>query len=659
MINPQSNGYDEELDGAAEPAPVSVAQNLADLLAFKGNLVELMPEDDRRRLGAEVVREYKLDEASRKPWLDGVERAIKLAKQDPESKDYPFVKASNIKYPVLTAAAIQFGSRAYGAVTRSDQPTVTKVLGEDPQGLKAARASRLTAWNNYQLMYAMDEWDSGTDELLHTIPIAGSSFRKVYWDPSLGRCVAEHARAQHVCVHNDSPSFDRAPRQTQPIEYYPSEIRRLIKMGKWANHKYDNDDTEDSQKPVKYLEQLRFIDLDGDGLDEPYIVTVEECYETPVRIDPAFSKRSMMVTGMGDVETILRESPWIDYKFLPDIDGSVYGMGFGQLLESLGAAINTALNQIVDAGTRQNTGGGFISESLRLKGARGGIMQINPGEYKFVNADGQALASSIHTLTFPGPSPVQFQLVEFLLGASQDITAVKDVLTGDAPSGQAMGATMALIEQGLQVFSTIYTRIYRSMRRELRLMNRLNGMYLDPQRYLKFQDSPDLMQMMQQGYDVAQEFDLEGMDVAPSADPKSVTDMQRMMRAQYVGQFKGMPGMDTAEIIKFELEAAHIPKPERFFAKGPDPMAQMAQEKARHEVAGEKAKVSKTLAEAELKNQEAANAALERGATIGMAGGMAGMEGQPNDAGPLPMPGADGAGPTGQMGGDIPPPGAA
>ena len=653
MLNPTDSGYDEELDGAAERAPVSVAQNLADILAFRGNLIELMPEDERRRLGAEVVREYRIDEASRKPWLDGVERAIKLAKQDPEVKNYPFLKASNIKYPVLTAAAIQFGSRAYGAVTRSDQPTVTKVLGDDPNGLKAARASRLTAWNNYQLMYAMDEWDRGTDELLHTIPVTGASFRKVYWDASLGRIVAEHTRAQHVCVHNDSPSFDRAPRQTQPIEYYPSEIRRLIKLGKWANHKYDADDTEDSQKAVRYLEQLRFIDLDGDGLDEPYIVTVEECYETPVRLDPAFSKRSMMVTGMGDVETILRESPWVDYNFLPDMDGSVYGMGFGQLLESLGAAINTMLNQIVDAGTRQNTGGGFIAESLRLKGARGGVMQINPGEYKFVKADGQALTNSIHTLTFPGPSPVQFQLVEFLLGAAQDITAVKDVLTGDAPSGQAMGATMALIEQGLQVFSTIYTRVYRSMRRELRLMHRLNGLYLPAETYMKFQDSPDLQQMVQQGYDIRQEFDLEGMDVAPSADPKSVTDMQRMMRAEYVGQFKGMPGMNTAEIIKFQLEAAHIPKPERFFAQGPDPMAGLAQEKAKHEVAGEKAKVMKTMAEAEKINQEAENAALERGATIGMAGGMGGMEGQPDDTGVLPMPQPNGAGPAGQMGGQF------
>lgn len=647
---PIDTGYSEELDGAAEQAPVSVADNLKSIAEFDGNLLDLLSEDAASKLGAEVVREYDHDETSRKGWLDGVERAIKAAKQDPEQKDYPFERASNIKFPILTSAAIQFGSRAYGAITRGDQPSVCKVLGDDPKGLKAERANRLTRWNNYQLMYLMDEWDSGTDELLHTIPISGSSFRKVYWDASLGRCVAEHARAQQVCVHNDSPSFDRAPRQTQPVNFYPHEIDRLVRMGKWAKHKYDADDTTDNQKAVEYLEQLRYIDLDDDGLAEPYIVTVEKCYETPVRIDPAFHSNSLMVTEMGDVETIMRESPWIDYKFLPDIDGSVYGMGFGQLLETLGSAINSMINQIVDAGTRQNTQGGFIAQSLRLKGARGGSMRINPGEYKFVNAGAQRLADGIHTLQFPGPSSAQFQLVEFLLGAAQDITAVKDVLTGDAPSGQAMGATLALIEQGLQVFSTIYTRIYRSQRRELRLITRLNGRYLNPQVYLDFQDSEKLNQLVQGGYDPRMEFDLKGMDMVPSADPKSVTDMQRMMRAQYLGQFIGQPGINNQEIQRRQMQAANIEDIDKLFSQGPDPMQELAAEEKKHEVAGKKADVIETLAKAEKARQEAESEAFERGTAAGMAGGMGGMEGFADDAGVLPMPQPNAGGPDGSMG---------
>jgi chaperonin GroES len=216
-----------------------------------------------------------------------------------------------------------------------------------------------------------------------------------------------------------------------------------------------------------------------------------------------------------------------------------------------------------------------------------------------------------------------------------------------------MGATLALIEQGLQVFSTIYTRIYRSMRRELRLMNRLNGMHLNPEVYLKFQDSEELMQLMQGGYDPRMEFDLQGMDIVPSADPKSVTDMQMMMRAQYMGQFLGQPGINNAEIQKYQMEAAGIPKVERFFSEGPDPAAQMAAEKEKHTTNLEKAKVIKTVNEAEKIRQETENAALERGAKVGMAGGMGGMAGAADDPNVLPMPQQNGAGPAPAMGGPV------
>lgn len=663
-------GYDEELDPAAEQAPASVAENLAAISEYDGNLLDLMDENAITKLGAEAKREYDFDEGSRKEWKDGVERAIKAAKQNPEDKEWPFQKAANIKFPLLTSAAIQFGSRAYGALTRGDQPTVCKVLGSDPDGMKAKKATRITRWNNYQLMYAMDEWDKGTDRLLHTLPVTGCGFRKLFWNPSLGRAMGEFARAQDVVVHNEAASFDRAPRQTQPVNYYPFEIEQMIKAGKWAPHDYDRNQTEDTQRPICYLEQLRYIDLDGDGLQEPYIVTVHEETETAVRLDPAFYPNSLMVTEMGDVETVMRESPWIDYPFLPDIEGSVYGMGFGQLLESLGSAVNANINQILDAGTRQNTGGGFVASSLRLKGARGGTMRVNPGEYKIVNAGSMKVADGIHTLQFPGPSPVQFQLVEFLLGAAQDITAVKDVLTGDAPSGQAMGATLALIEQGLQVFSTIYTRIYRSMRRELRLLNRLNGMHLNPQAYLQFHDDPELMQMVQQGYDPLEDFNMTGMDLAPSADPKSVTDMQRMMRAQYLAQFKGQPGINNKEIQKRELEAANIEDIDKLFTDKPDPA--MLLEQAEKEANVEKTKaetkkilteidkvgaeVVKTQQEADKTRQEAHNAAFERGTTIGAAGGLGELDGSPLDGAAVPMPGADEAGADSPMA--IPVPGA-
>lgn len=689
---PADLGYNQQLDGDADKLgkgrrSAKTAENLAAIAEFEGNLAERLSDEDRKRMAEEVVREYEHDEKSREEWLHGVDRAIKNARQKPEKKNYPFEGASNIKYPLLTTAMNQFGARAYGAVTRSDQPMTCKVVGEDPKGLKAKRADRLSRFGNYQLMYLMDEWDSGTDKLLHMLPVMGAGFRKGYWRADMGRPTLEFTSAKDVVVPNDAPSFDRAPRMTQPTPMYPYEIDRLVESGKWLNHKrdYEGQKDQDTQKACIYLEQVRYYDLDGDGMMEPYIATVSKDERELVRLDAAFWANSIRVNSTdGKVETIMRESPWIDYSFLPDIEGSVYGMGFGQLLESLGAAINTALNQIFDAAHRQNAGGGFISQGLRL---RGGEVRIKPAEFLNVNVPGR-VSDAIHELQFAGPSPVLFQLVEFLLGAAADITSVKDVMTGEAPSGQAMGATLALIEQGMQVFSTIYTRIYRAMRKEFRLLMRLNSRYLDPAIYAEFLDDEELfaelmglpppgaapqgmpaipgappMQTLQSGLmmpqqpqpivlnaqgleKLAQDFDLKNMDVAPGADPRSVTDMQRMMRAQYLAQFKGQPGIDNRWIQEQELQAANIADWPKAFLEGPSPLDELNADMAKEELTGVKLdndlkrqQIKKTAKEAEKTYHEAGKVAFERGVAEGMAGGVPGVENAPDDGGIFPLAG--------------------
>lgn len=482
-------GYGDEPE--SEEAPASVAENLAAIAQYDGNLVELISEDDLKKLGEQTEQEYKLDLTSRSKWLEGYNRALKATKQEPEAKNYPFDRAANIKYPVLTSACVQFNSRAYAAITRGDQPVVARPQGKDRDGSKSKKAERVRSFLNQQLMYQCDEWDVGTDQMTMVLPMGGAGFRKVYWDRQLNRPVLEFATADKVVVANDAPSFDRAPRITQPCPYYPYEITRLIDQKLWAKHDWiEGSASEDTQKPVEYLEQQRYIDLDRDGLQEPYIVTVHKERKEVVRIEPGFQIEGLKVGQSGDVETIVRESPLIGYYFLPSLDGSVYGMGFGQLLESLGAAVNTMLNQIIDAGHRQNAGGGFIAQGMRV---RGGEIRLQPSTFKFLNAPSGNIRDAIYEPEFKGPNPVMFQTMEFLLGASQDITAVKDVLSGEAPSGQAMGATLALIEQGLQVFSTIYTRIYRSERKELKLLMRLNKRYLDPNVYARFLDDDELL----------------------------------------------------------------------------------------------------------------------------------------------------------------------
>ena len=303
--------YNKELDGEADKLgkgrrSAKTAENLATIAEFEGNLADRLDEQDRKKMAEEVVREYEHDEKSREEWLHGVDRAIKNARQKPEKKNYPFEGASNIKYPLLTTAMNQFGARAYGAITRSDQPMICKVVGEDPKGLKAKRADRLSRFGNYQLMYMMDEWDSGTDKLLHMLPVMGAGFRKGYWRADMGRPTLEFTSARDVVVPNDAPSFDRAPRMTQPTPMYPYEIDRLIGSGKWMNHKrdYEGQKDEDTQKACIYLEQVRYYDLDGDGMMEPYIATVSKDERELVRLDAAFWANSIRVIREDQIKSV-------------------------------------------------------------------------------------------------------------------------------------------------------------------------------------------------------------------------------------------------------------------------------------------------------------------------------------------------------------------
>lgn len=700
-------GYDDgELE--SEAAAPGTLENLRSIAEYDGNLVDLMDEESLRLLGQEAKTEYDADVSARAEWLEGYNQALKATQQDRTEKNYPFAKASNINVPILTAACIQFNARSYAAITRSDQPVQARPQGKDKGGRKAARADRLGSFLNHQLMRECDEWVPGTDRMTMVLPMGGTAFRKVHWARDLARPVLDMVTADKVVLPSDAASFDRSPRVTEPCIYYPYEIRRLIERGDWANHAWQKQGATDSQKPVQYLEQQRYIDLDGDGLQEPYLVTVHNDTASVVRIEAGFQLDGLMVSGRGDVETIKRESPLIHYYFLPSPDGSVYGMGFGQLLESLGAAINSQLNQIIDAGHRHVAGGGFIAQGLRM---RGGEHRMKPGEFKFINAPSNNIRDAVYEMQFAGPSPTSFQTLEFLLGLSQDITSVKDILTGQAPSGQAMGATLALIEQGLQVSSTIYTRIYRSEQRELSLLMRLNRRHLDPKIYAEFLDDEELlgellkktgsapaamsaitgMQAQMNGQPppmgppgmpgmgmpgmgqpdapqkpqewttealdaLMEDFDQRNMDVVLGADPKSVTDMQRMMRAEYLRQDLGKPGVNNTAILKRVWTAAGIENVDELLSEGPDPMQELEVkgkaaevEKTVAEARTEKAKGVKTMNEAELARQEGMEKAFGRGVTQAeMAGGVGGVADPADGAG---VPGGDASADAGGAGG--------
>ena len=472
---------------------------LEEFCRWDGNIAELFTESEEgkrklQEIGQLVLREYKLDESARQEWKKSAERALETAGQKKgEKKTYPFNNAADVRFPLLTTASIQFASRAYPNIVRGDEVVQVKINGEDVDSAKADRSDRVASFCNDQIIYQCPEWESGTDQLLHQLPITGAGFRKVYWDSKLRRPRFDYAPALKVVIPIDAPSIEMAPRVTHVLDsIYPYDYEARVASGQWLTCETKSD-TSDTQKPIIFLEQCRYIDLDEDGLSEPYIVTVHESSGAVVRIDPAFDESDIKREPMGEdgapgkIRAVTRLLPWVDYCFLPDPQGGAYGIGFGKLLEEISDTINTLLNQMIDAGHWSNTNTGFIGAGLKV---RGGTISLEPNVFKMLDGV-QNVQQAIQRLEFPGPSAVSFNLVDMLLGAAKDITAIKDVLAGDMPGGQhvAEGTVMALIEQSLQVFTSIYKRIYRSMRREFELQCRLNQRYLDPADYQKFLDA--------------------------------------------------------------------------------------------------------------------------------------------------------------------------
>jgi chaperonin GroES len=582
LIDYQGDAPEADIEPANEDTGVITANGqtyAARLLEFaqaEGDISDLLSKEELATLGMKVVEDYERDDAERSEWKADVEKALKQAAQDPApAKTYPFEGASRVQYPILVVAAQQFAARAYPAIVRGDEAARVKVIGADKDGLKAKRAERVKDYLNYLLFYEMDHWEQDVDVMLNQIPIIGMGFKKVYYDPRKGT-VSEYVNALRLTVPKDTTDLDRCPRVTQDFDRYPYEIASLQRSGVYRSVDIElTPDTEDEQQSRILLEQHRLEDLDGDGIEEPYVITVDKETQQILRIEAAFTEKDVGFDNDGQVIAVRRWMPFVEFPFLPDPKGGFYAIGFGKLLENITAVINTSINQLLDAGHAQVAGGGFITAGLRIQGAgQSSTLRFKPGEFKTVNVPSGTARDAIFERTMPSPSPVLFSLLDLVLGAAKDISSVKDVLTGDTPATAPVGTTLALIEQGLQQFTSIYKRLFRAERIELRKVYECVQRWGSAKDYLKTLDDA--------AADFEADFKGDGNDILPVSDPTVVTRAQALAKAQFALQFVEAPGMNVQAIIMDALRAAEIDDPERLFApapQGPDPMAVAAMKK--------------------------------------------------------------------------------
>lgn len=597
----------EMVDG--EPVreePLTGARLLESFVDYH-NIAEDLEKDERSPIGGRVKKEYDIDESSRTEWKESMEKGLDLARQVKSSKNYPWPNAANVKFPLITTASIQFAARAYPAIVPGRNMVKGKVIGSDkgvplrdqqgqvvmepptaeggePQprwavkpGDKQRRADRVGSHMSYQLLEEMEDWEGDTDVLLSVLPVVGCVFRKTKRDIARNINTSEMCLPQDVCVNNNAKSLDRAQRITYKFELYPHEIEERVRNGSYIkieNLGVPEGAGDDDDAPHVFLEQCRFLDMDDDGLGEPYTVTIHEETQEVVRIEARFEASGIETNEEGHVTRVVPINYYTKYGFLPCPKGGFYDFGFGRLLGPINGTINTALNAMLDAGHLQNAGGGFVRQDLRVGGISKGTFKFRPGEFKGVEvAGGASLSDSVMPFRHPGPSAVMFSLLGFLVDAGKDMSSVKDVLMGGTPGGKVVPPTtmLAMIEQGQQVFTSIYKRIHRALKHEFKLLFRLNSLYMDDKVYFRLMDDEQSIEKS--------DYAMDDMDIVPVSDPKEVSDMQRMGRAEFLMSFRDDPLVNQIEIRRRAMEAGSIPDIDALLIPPqPDPMMErMAQ----------------------------------------------------------------------------------
>lgn len=576
------------------------------------NLAEDLDEQELYKIGDRVKQDYDIDVDSRADWEKRMEDAMGLARQIRDQKTYGGEIVANVKYPLLATASIQFQARAYGNVVKNESSFVNaKVVGQDQDQEKLKRGNRIRKHMNYQLAEEMESWEDETDTLLMVLPIEGSCFKKTYRNMVDNINVSEFIGAEHVVVNYWAKSIETAARVTHVLELTYNEYLERVNGEVWLdiglveNEPDASTDTEkskdrnsnDPDAPYIFLEQHRWYDMDGDGYKEPWIITVHKDTGRVVRIVPRFEPDGVMVNPR--TKKIIRIKPihyFTHYKFFPSFDGSFYGMGFGILLTPINETINTLINQLLDAGTIQNRQSGFVNRGVRITQAgASGNMMFKPGEWKNVFTAGDDIRKGIMPLPVKEPSATLFSLLGLLLEASKELASQAEVLSGEQRQPNVPATTtLALIEQGLKVFGSIYKRTHRALKKEFKKLQRLNFLFTTPEEYNNVLDLPER-------FSPQRDYDMKDCDVYPVSGTADVSDVQRLIKAQGLLELVGR-GLNDLEIYSNYLRAMQVEDWQKYLPKEQPPDPKIEIERAKMQI--EMAKVQQEERRIDLKERE-------------------------------------------------------
>jgi chaperonin GroES len=605
--------------------------NLEKIMAAT-NAAEMIKKEDLAEIGEAVVEDFLTDDKTRDGWKAQYIGATKLALQIAERKTTPWEGASNVKFPLLTVAALQFHSRAYPALVEYPELVKCRVIGDDPDGSKTDHADRVSTFMSYQLLEQDENWEEDTDRMYLILPIVGTVVRKSYYESVRGVNCSELILPEDFVVSYYTKNLKQCPRCTHVLHMNDREIKNKQLQGIYVevdieedvDHPEDSpsdqirkergytppDRTDDDESDRDVLEQHRYIDMDDDGYAEPYIITVDRnsrkvlrliarfsetdiIYDTsneveqlksnaqqimsqplPQGIDQAQAQQEMQqrqqaleaikdqITSLENDRRIIDIKPmeyFTKYSFIPAIDGSFYDMGFGALLGPVNSSINTAINQLFDAGTMSNANIGFIGSNAHI---RGNDYRFRPFEWKRADMVGADLKSALVPLPINPPSTVTFQLLELLINYGERVSSVTDLMVGETP-GQNTPATTSqnALNEGQKVFQGILKRLYRAQKHEFQKLYLLNRIYLNPSQYFTVLGTNETSQIYQQ------DFAGNPNEVVPSADPNVGSDAQRLQQAQFLAARSAqVPGYNPQGVEMHLLKAMKVPDAANLYA---------------------------------------------------------------------------------------------
>ena len=504
---------------------------------FGENLAESLDERELNTIATELVGSYEDDVDSRSDWFSTYTEGLDLLGINADSRSQPFVGASGVHHPILAEAVTQFQAQAYKEMLPAGGPVDTEVLGMTDNA-KIEKANRVKNFMNYQITYKMEEYDPEMDQLLFYLPLSGSAFKKVYYDPSLGRATARFVKSEDLVVPYYAVDLLTSPRITHVIHMTENELRKLQLSGFYRDtdmappgSETEMSDVEDKMDELQGLTRTvsdeeftlleMHVDLDLDGyqdLDEngeetglalPYIVTICKDNNEILSIRQNYKENDPMRKKI---------EYFTHYKFLPGL--GFYGFGLIHMMGGLTKSVTAILRQLIDAGTLSNLPAGFKSRGLNIQRHDD---PLQPGEWRDVDAPGGRLQDAFLPLPYKEPSGTLATLLGALVDSGKRFAATVENPTGDGNSEAPVGTTVALMEKGQRVMSAIHKRLHYAQRCEFKILKRVFGEFLPPQYPYQVQGASESV--------FKEDFD-NSVDVIPVSDPNIFSMTQRITLAQ-------------------------------------------------------------------------------------------------------------------------------